>query len=372
MTDFSRLSRFRAAALSATAALALSVSAQQPVNDPAGVTVTLDKASMTYTIDWPEDIGTDLFLEVSSSPDTPAGEGQRLVEKPDASRYEWTATTLDARHYFTLVPASGDPVRTALRLLPLEGGRNFRDLGGYQTETGQSVRWGHLYRSGVMSELTDKDYAYLDDLGIKVICDLRTARERADEPTAWKGSEVEYITFPDPTSDDSMGLMAVFQDPDVTPEMVSQTMADAYAGIAEDQTPAYREMFDRLAAGEVPLAFNCSAGKDRTGIGAALLLSALGVPRDTVIADYALSEVYVDYMEAFAGDDAELDEDSPYAFLAKLPPELIAPLMRSDPFYIETALADIEGEYGSVMAFLKEEVDVTDEELASIRSQLLQ
>ena len=372
MTEFSRMSRFRVAALSATAALALSVSAQETVQDPAGVTVTLDKASKTYTIDWREEIGTDLYLEVSSSPDTPAGEGQRLVKQPEASRHEWTADTLDARHYFTLVPQSGEPVRTALRLLPLEGGRNFRDLGGYETENGQTVRWGHLYRSGVMSELTDEDYAYLSGLGIQVICDLRTAEERADEPTKWKGSEIDYITFPDPSSDDSMGLMAVFQDPDVTPEKVSQTMAEAYAGIAEDQTPAYREMFDRLAEGEIPLAFNCSAGKDRTGIGAALLLTALGVPRETVVADYALSEVYVDYMEAFAGDEAAANEDSPYAFLAKLPPELVAPLMRSDPFYIETALADIEEEYGSVMAFLKEEVDVTDEELASIRSQLLQ
>ena len=143
--------------------------------------------------------------------------------------------------------------------------------------------------------------------------------------------------------------------------------------ILDQRRDFVREVLDILSRRDHrPALYHCSAGKDRTGIGAALLLTALGVPRETVVADYALSEVYVDYMEAFAGDEAAANEDSPYAFLAKLPPELVAPLMRSDPFYIETALADIEEEYGSVMAFLKEEVDVTDEELASIRSQLLQ
>lgn len=369
------ISRFGAA----TAALVLAAGLVPPAcaRDEAAVqtapvTVTLDKTTKTYRIDWPETLGTSVTVEVSPAPGTPAGEGTVIATDPEVTEISWTADSLAERHYFTLVPATGEPVHTALRLLPLEGGRNFRDLGGYRTENGQSVKWGKVYRSGVMDELTDADYDYLSSLGIKVVCDLRTARERSDEPTDWNAGEIEYLTFPDPAEgEDQSSFMAVFRNPDASPEMVSQAMADGYADIAHEQAPAYREMFDQLAAGDIPLAFNCSAGKDRTGIAAALLLTALGVPRETVVADYALSETYVDYMEEFAGDEAALDEDSPYAFLAQLPPEMVAPLMRSDPVYIETAFADLEEEYGSVMAFLKEEIDVTEEELATIRSQLL-
>ncbi|MEL6487632.1 MAG: tyrosine-protein phosphatase, partial [Pseudomonadota bacterium] len=125
-----------------------------------------------------------------------------------------------------------------------------------------------------------------------------------------------------------------------------------------------------------PLAFNCSAGKDRAGTAAALLLSALGVPRETVVYDYALSDDYVDYMAEFMGDEARAKaaaegDESPYAFLMKLPPEMVAPLMESNPIYIETTLDAMEAEHGSVLAYIQAEYDVTDEELASIRAALL-
>ena len=120
------------------------------------------------------------------------------------------------------------------------------------------------------------------------------------------------------------------------------------------------------------MVFNCSAGKDRTGVGAALILSALGVPRETVVADYALSEQVVDYAREFelTGEE-EVDPDSPYAFLRQLPPELVMPLMRSDPAYIEAVLDGLDAEYGSTLAFIQTELDVDDEELARIRARLL-
>ena len=337
--------------------------------------VTYDHGSGAYDIDWDTAGGTSSYtIEVSSDPQAAAGEGDVIGNGLTETNFTWNGEGVPGRHYFLIIPEHGEPVRTALRVLPLEGGRNFRDLGGYETSDGKTVKWGQVYRSGVMAGLTPADYEYLQGLGIKVICDLRTAQERGSEPTRWQQFGVgEYLTFPDPESEDQSSFMTVFQDPDATPDKVSDAMAAGYAQIAEEQTPAYREMFDRLAAGDVPLAFNCSAGKDRTGIGAALLLAALGVPRETVVQDYALSEKVVDYMADYrksAEDDAPA-EDSPYAYLAQLPPELLAPLMRSDPKYIEAAFTSIEGQYGSVMTFLHDEVDVTDEELASIRERLL-
>ncbi|WP_339680315.1 tyrosine-protein phosphatase [uncultured Hyphomonas sp.] len=357
--------------LSLCALVGCGVTAAEELQASADVSVTLDRSSMTYSIDWPDFTGQTYRVEVSSQTDGRAGDV--IAEALHESEFTWTADALDARHYFTITPQNGETMLAAVRLLPLEGGRNFRDLGGYETEDGHRVKWGRIYRSGVMEGLTDADYDYLSSLGIKVICDLRTAGERSDEPTDWRAGQIEYLSFPDPEGTGATGFFSVLYEPDVTPETARKAMADGYSRIAHEQVPAYREMFDRLAAGDIPLAFNCSAGKDRTGIGAALLLTALGVPRETVVADYALSDTYVDYMAEFITDaGASGHEDSPYAFLATLPEEVLEPLMRSDPVYIERALGDIEAEYGSVMAFLAQEVDVTDQEFLAIRAQLLQ
>lgn len=278
---------------------------------------------------------------------------------------------LHERAYFSIEPENGRPVTTALRVLPLEGGRNFRDLGGYPTEDGKTVRWGKVYRSGVMHDLTDADYEYLSGLGIGVVCDFRAIEERLEEPTNWAAGDIDYLSW-DYTSADSSGQLAqVFQDPSVTPEMVSGMMIRLYSSIMDQHEDKFRVMFDRLVAGDVPLAFNCSAGKDRTGIAAALLLSALGVEREAVVADYAMSEKVVDYMQIFA-DASTIDEDSPYAFLAQMPPDLVKPLLRSDPRYIESALASLEEEHGSVLAYIQTELGVDDDELMSLREMLLE
>jgi protein-tyrosine phosphatase len=276
------------------------------------------------------------------------------------------------RPYFYLRPNGGAGVRVATRLLPLEGGRNFRDMGGYPTEDGRHVKWGHVFRSGMMAGLTDGDYSYLSALGIQVVCDLRANEERADEPTDWRAGDAEYLTWDYSTVTGSEDLRAMFQDPDLNAAKVKMTMTNMYPGILEEQKDRYREIFHRLAAGEIPLAFNCSAGKDRAGTSAALILSALGVPRELVVQDYSLSETYVDYEAAYTNVVAADMEDSPYGFLAQLPAELRAPLLRSDPEYIRKTFDYLDEIYGGVMAFIRTELDIDDMELAAIRSQLLE
>lgn len=353
-----------------------STSAETETRQPVSITqaeVAPGTDPATYTLSWTMDIpGEPVRIEASLEPDFSAGEGTMIATRLTETAFTWTAEADAPRQYFLIIPEAGEPVRVSNRLLPLEGGRNFRDMGGYETADGQRVRWGQLYRSGVMDGLTPADYDYLSDLGIKVVCDLRTAQERSAEPTKWAAGDADYLFFPDPVSGDPAGFMSVFQSPDVTPEAVREAMAEGYAHIAQEQAPAYREMFTRLAAGEAPLAFNCSAGKDRTGIGAALILTALGIPEETVIADYALSETYVDYMEEFTASDDQITEDSPYAFLAKLPPEVVAPLMRSDPYYLETAFSDLKADHGSVMGFIQNELGVSDEMVDSLQAKLLE
>ncbi len=327
-----------------------------------------------YVLNWSfEADAAPVSIEVTTDPE--ATRGELIAEAVKDTQFSWSPDgDVDERHYYLIRSGDGKPVMTATRLLPLEGGRNFRDLGGYETANGQTIAWGQLYRSGVMEGLTEDDYEYLSELDIKVVCDLRSAMERQAEPTDWKAGEAEYLYFPDPSSDPASGFGQVFRDPDLTPEKVAKAFGDGYFNIAHEQAPAYTMMFDKLAAGEAPLAFNCSAGKDRTGIGAALILTALGVPRDTIIEDYALSDDYVDYMAEFLDEESRQkaeEEGSPYAFLFQLPPEVISPMMESRPEYLQSFFADIEAEYGSVEAFLKEKVDVTEGELVAMRQRYL-
>ena len=325
-----------------------------------------------YTVGWEREGEGPVNVRVTTSPD---GQGGVLIgEDVTATNLTWAPEAgSHERRYFVIQPENGEAKITATRVLPLEGGRNFRDLGGYETVDGQRVKWGVAYRSGVMHGLTDADYDYLSGLGIAVICDLRAAQERAEQPTEWRAGALEYITFPDPSGDEDMSraFASVLMAPDVTSEQVRSLFIDAYRRMHKTYAPAYAEMFDQLANGSIPLAFNCSAGKDRTGVAAALLLSALEVRRDIVVADYALSEQVVDFMAEFGAGTGEVDPDSPYAFLAQLPPDVIRPLMRTEPAYIEATLEAIEDEYGSVVAFIQSELGVDDSELARIRQRLL-
>ena len=345
---------------------------EQPIVTVTGFSVEHGAIPGEYRLHWSADVpSATVRLEATSDLDDPRA-GMVIAEEVTDDEFRWRAPPPARRWYFSVVPKGGDPVVAGARLLPLEGGRNFRDLGGYRTEDGRSVQWGRVFRSGVMTNLTEQDYRYLASIDVATICDYRSEDERRAEPTRWGAGEVDYVTFPDPESPAGSSFLGVLRNRDATPEQVADSMAEGYIQLARDHAGAFGTMFDRLAAGEIPLAFNCSAGKDRAGISAALLLTALGVPRETVVADYALSEQLVDYVEEFRGGADEASAESgAYGFLSKLPLEILTPLMRSDPRYLETALDWMDAEYGSVTNFIREELDVSSAELSAIRDLLL-
>jgi protein-tyrosine phosphatase len=254
------------------------------------------------------------------------------------------------------------------RVLDLEGGRNFRDLGGYRTADGRQVKWRTVYRSGTPAKLTAKDYATLDALGIRSFCDFRANDEREAEPNRYvaANSNVDYFTRD--YRMDSGNLMGVLAGPGAGAEKSRATMTSFYRILPEEHADSYREMFKLLAAGKTPLAFNCSAGKDRAGTGAALLLTLLGVPREAIVADYALSDDIVDYRKEMAESAAE---NPAYSALAELPWETVEPLLASDPAYIEAAFEALDEKYGSAEAFIEKQLGVTPAMKKAIRANLL-
>ena len=253
-----------------------------------------------------------------------------------------------------------ESVQTSERVLNLEGCRNFRDLGGYATAGGRRVRWGRLYRSGSMSGFSEAAYAQLASLGVRAICDLRTTMERDAQPVDWR--RVPDLSYWARDYDMSFGdLREVLASDLPTAERARASMVSAYRQLPFEQAPAYAELFRALAAGELPLVFNCSAGKDRTGVAAALILRVLEVPEATIVEDYLLSN---DAYDRAASVTAER--------MSALGPGIVDAVMGVDASYIHAALAAVDAAHGSVEAYLETRLGVGPREVDQIRGHLLE
>lgn len=285
----------------------------------------------------------------------------------------------DFRFYYELIPAGGGaPVITAERRLPLEGPDNFRDLGGYTTADGRSVRWNRVYRSNDLSGLTGADLEYLTRVGINLICDFRSERERIEAPDREfpaAGSpqvDAEY----DPPQWLNLTVEQTGLDPQVVREQIRsgaisavamrRVMRRAYRSFVTDYSDQWAELFRKIAdADSLPTVVHCTAGKDRTGFAAALILLALGVPEETVFEDYMLTNQYRANFYGFV-----LRWVSLYSFFRTDPDDLV-PLLEARPEYLRESLDAIREGYGSVDEYLANALDVTPTMMERIRSNLL-
>lgn len=344
----------------------------------------LSRDGQTLNIRWQAPAAVDVYL--ADTPDAPAAE-RKLISKADADGVHRAELKTDTRPYVWLQPKQGEGQWVAERVLPLQGGRNFRDMGGYETVDGRRVAWGKIYRSGTMANFTDADYVYLRRLDIAVMCDLRSPQEREFEPTQWQRIDpaLQYLAWEQPlmearkagSDDDGPSLADLMRKGPVTdPELTREAFKHNYRHGAYEFKQQYTAVFDQLAQGKAPLAFNCSAGKDRTGRIAALLLSALGVPREVVLADYAMSDDVVDFEKAFAAPASNSNtqkKESPFrAMMEQWSPEARAVLLSSEPEFIEAMFEQIEKDYGSVENFLERELGVDDAKLAQLKARYLE
>lgn len=259
------------------------------------------------------------------------------------------------------------------RLLPLQGGRNFRDLGGYKTTDGREVKWGKLYRSGVLTNLTSGDYDYLREREIATIVDFRSSNERETEPTRWAAGNVIAMNWDYEMGNWEQEFAKVLSKPGFGKEDLVKLMDQGYVGLVQQQTPHYRAMFQQMINQDEPLLFHCTAGKDRTGIGAALILTALGVDRETVKKDYLLSNDYLKNSDMFKlPADASEKEKRMFAFFSQLPEDVRGVLAGVEASWLDSAFAEMEREHGSVDGYIQHALDVDARELALLRSRYLQ
>jgi protein-tyrosine phosphatase len=251
------------------------------------------------------------------------------------------------------------------RALPLEGAFNLRDLGGYTTRGGGRVKRGMLYRSGTMSMLTETDERHLAALGIATVCDLRRPLERASQPTRWCEPAGVYYWSRDYT--ESSGVLAeVIKDTTATPTAMCDAMIKVYRAIPTDHAPAYKVMFERLLDGHVPLLFNCAAGKDRTGVGAALILHALDVPRETIFEDYLLTNSHADFSRFLNATRSSI------AMMTLRAPDVLAPLFAADAGYLEALFETLALDFGGIDGYLTDVIGVDAVARTALRALLVE
>ena len=326
---------------------------------------------------------TEYHLTFSKTPDTHSVQILASTVADGSSDMQSLVTTTDSdvtlhagkpgeRVYFFLKPDHGVEREVSIRHLPLQGTPNFRDLGGYETTDGHFVRWGLLYRSGVLTRLTPSDFAYLSHLDIRVVCDFRTAQENSVDPETWiPDASVEHVSLPigDGGNKGSVSSLQQMLASNPSAEQLRERMIKVYGGFAFTNAPEYAKVFKQLEEDHLPLLFHCTAGKDRTGVFSALLLLTLGVPEKTVVADYALTNKYLlDGLSA--AETRKMLAANPG--LERLTPAQRNVLMAADPEYLESTLHQIDEKYGSFDNYRRTALGVSDQDVALLRSRLLQ
>lgn len=250
-----------------------------------------------------------------------------------------------------------------------ENSENFRELGGYENKDGKRVKSGVFYRSARLSTLQSaQDVARFNELGIRKIFDFRSAMERADAPDPSFDGAVNIAASAitdDLVNDGNFDVSSLLSN-----EKDLRTLVEYLDKIYEKMpfdNEAYRQLFAAIAAEETPLLFHCTAGKDRTGCAAALILTALEVPRDIIMADYlATNEQSPKSIAQFA----QLLEHK-----MQVPPDTalaLAPLfagVRSESFAF--LFAAIDAKYPNIEDYFEQELFITPQILAQIRKNYL-
>ncbi|WP_176599191.1 MULTISPECIES: tyrosine-protein phosphatase [Sphingobium] len=275
------------------------------------------------------------------------------------------------------------------RTVMLEGGSNVRELGGYRTESGRLVRWGTLYRSGSLWKLTAADWQWIAERRIATVCDLRTHEEREISPTFWQGGDhTRHVGDPYP-ADHRLFNPVEYQ----PPEGLEQTGANdrgagpegkeggVYGLLADLLAPSFRMYFDAIAEGHVPVIVHCTAGQDRTGLVVGILLTILGVPRETILHDYSLSTMLRSTENEIDHDAIERLKDS--NFVAGFYTDLVAqrgsevlkprPLLNSrGELLLLDAFRAIERRRGSIGNYVRDVLGIDDQAVARLREVCLE
>jgi protein-tyrosine phosphatase len=311
----------------------------------AAATVT-QAADGSYTVGWQAPDAGNVAVTAVTDP-SGGGTGTSVGSGGATGSLKVTGLPAAPRWYFRLVPSSGGPLVIADRSLHLAHARNLRDVGGYRTADGHWVRMGAFYRSNKLSELDQNELGTLAADNVKLVVDLRNGQERGDDPDRIPaGAKYQVADLIDlskglPTAPDlTLALLLALPLLLKSSKDAEQNLGYRLMVNAPSARAAYRDLLNALAAQPASAVFHCTAGKDRTGWGAAVLLTLLGVDRKTVYDDFLASNTYY-------GSDS----------------------VRAN--WLDAAFAEVDRSYGSFDAYVHKGLGLSDATIAALKSRLL-
>jgi protein-tyrosine phosphatase len=252
------------------------------------------------------------------------------------------------------------------RLVALEGALNWRDLGGYLTADGRVTRWGCVYRSDGLDQLTDTDLDLIADLGIRLVIDFRVDREVGENPS-------RLPDHPDlrqqrlPIGGDEVEGRSVLETilaGDVRVYTVEE-MAEVYERLLEDFASSFGEVLTHAADhANHPMVFHCTAGKDRTGLMAMLLLGVLGVSDDDIVLDYELTTHY--------RSNKRVEILRPELEKHGVDVEAVRPFLTAQAPVMAATIKALKARHGTIEAFLTTKAGVEPGTLTRLEAEMLE
>lgn len=317
------------------------------------------------TISWQDDLGA-VEIYAGTRPDNVDRDNPIAQTTGDTQTVTVGALNPHIRHFFEI---AGDDQRLTIaeRILPLEGVANFRDIGGYVTDSGKRVRWGRVYRAGAFANPTDADIEHLNSIGLKLICDLRTPEEVEETPDVVPDGAI-YKHTPVDTDDNVARRRRRALSIMLRPGKLTDVMREMYIDVMIEKNADLIGAILRDIANpdNLPLVYHCAAGKDRTGIISALLLTLLGVPEATIIADYTLSNRYYDVFSTYA------ERNIRHFKVFGISADDLYPLLIADATLLQQTLDHIREKYGSIHAYLTDVAGLDDAIIADLKANLLE
>ncbi len=245
------------------------------------------------------------------------------------------------------------------RAIPVEGAFNVRDLGGYETADGKQVRWRTLFRAADIHALSPSAQATLTDAGVTNVIDLRGSQELIEAPSVFRDSpDVQYHPC-NMTGDNLINRWGTIP----VPADSSIRLSTMYSTVIDERGEMVKTILETVSQpGALPAVFHCTAGKDRTGVLAALLLGIAGVPRESIVEDYALSARFLYGSSTVPPDGSGAN---------KFPPFEEYQAMWAPPAAMGLTLDHLETKYGGIQNYLRN-IGVENATVSKIREALVE
>ncbi|MCC8153854.1 MAG: tyrosine-protein phosphatase [Tannerellaceae bacterium] len=324
-------------------------------------TVCLRDAIGNYILKWETDPPMEGVMKLYVSDNPEKFNKNRPVGYVNINENVTKYVTSDniTRQYFMLTFNDKYPHIVSSRSVIMDNVENLRDLGGYPGGNDHTTRWGKIYRSGALYDLTVLDSVRMERLGIKTIIDLRTEEEVFKAPIGYKNASVIHIPVTLGNFNDIYKRLIQGRVRKGDGMLFMQDLYLQYVTENSEQFAKAMEVF--LDKENYPILFNCTYGKDGAGFLAAMILAALDVPEETIYRDYIISNNYVNIrrMEEFA---RTLNSDAQ---------ETITVMLMAHETLIDLVFRKIKKDYGSVDKYLSKELNLTDRKRNQLKDIML-